>query len=197
MYIYNADGVFRQAAVSSNFSDMRNLIIYFLILASFSANGQEITFGDSAIIKSIQSNCSIIYDTKDTTTFLLTKTSFYKTAIGGTYLIIDSYKKKITRIVAFTTTRDGLLGVEFYYWDSHIIMIYETMEYYGEDSPIGQIRNFKKIPYWESRFYVDNNKLVAQRHSGRKGIRMDYNAQTEIENSKKIFEFAKKNTSLN
>jgi hypothetical protein len=76
-------------------------------------------------------------------------------------------------------------------------MIYETMEYYGEDSPKEQIRNFKNIPYWESRFYVDNNKLVAQRHSGRKGIRMDYNAQTEIENSKKIFEFAKKNTSLN
>jgi hypothetical protein len=183
--------------VGSNFSDMRNLITYFLILTFFCANGQEITFGDTAIIKSIQSKCSIIYDTKDTTTFLLTKTSFYKTAISGTNLIIDSYKKKINRIVAFTTTQDGLLGIEFYYWDSRIIMIYETMEYYGEDSPKGQIRNFKNIPYWESRFYIDNNKLVAQRHSGRKGIQMDYNAQTEIANSKKIFEFVKKNTSLN
>jgi hypothetical protein len=185
------------STIGSNFSDMRSLITYSLIITFFSATGQEITFGDTAMIKRIQSECSIIYDTKDTTTFLLTKAIFNKNAIGGTNLIINSYKKKIIRIVAFTTTQDGLLGVEFYYWDSRIIMIYETMEYYWEDSPKGQIRNFKNIPYWESRFYVDNNKLVAQRHSGRKGIRTDYNAQAEIENSKKIFEFAKKHTSLN
>ena len=176
---------------------MRYIITYFLFLTFFCTNGQEITFGDTSMIKSIQSKCSTIYDTKDTTTFLMTKTIFSKNAIGATNLIIDSYKKKITRIVAVTTMQEGQLGVEFYYWDSQIIMIYETMEYYEEISPKGQIRNFKNIPYWESRFYIDNNKSVAQRLSGRKGIRMGYNAQTEIENSKKVFRFVKKHTSFN
>jgi len=176
---------------------MKNLINCILILASSCVYGQEIIFGDTAIIRNTQSKCSIIYDTKDTTVFLLTKATLFKNAISGTNLIVDSYKKKITRIVAFTTTQNGLLGVEFYYWDNRIIMIYETMEYYEEDSPKGQIRNFKNIPYWESRFYIDNNKLVAHRHSGRKGIRKDYNAQIEIENSNQIFEFIKEHTSFN
>lgn len=76
-------------------------------------------------------------------------------------------------------------------------MIYETMEYYEGDSPQGQIRNFKNIPYWESRFYIYNNKLVAHRYSGRKGIGNDYSAQKEIEDSKKILEFVKQHTTLN
>jgi hypothetical protein len=182
--------------VGSYFTGMRNRITYFLILIISYANSQEIIFGDTAMMKSIQRKCSIIYDTKDTTNFLLTKTVFYKNAIGGTEFIINSYKKKINRIVAFSTTQGGLLGVEFYYWDDRIIMIYETMQYYSEDSPKGQIRNFKNIPYWESRYYLNNNKLVAQQHSGRKGIRMNYTAQAALEKSKKIFEFAKKNFTL-
>ncbi len=175
---------------------MKNLTSCILILVSFYGYGQEITVGDTTMIREIQRKCSKIYDTKDSTIFLLTKSTFYKNAESGTNIIVDSYKGKINRIVAFTTTRTGLLGVEFYFWDSQIIMIYETMEYYDEDSPKGQIRNFKNIPYWESRFYINNNKLVAHRHSGRKGMGIDYKAQIEIGNSKDIFEFVKEQTSL-
>ncbi len=175
---------------------MRNLTSCILILVSFNAFGQEITVGDTTMIREIQRKCSIIYDTKDSTIFLLTKSTFYKNAESGTNIVVNSYKGKINRIVTFTTTRTGLLGVEFYFWESQVIMIYETMEYYDEDSPKGQIRNFKNIPYWESRFYINNNKIVAHRHSGRKGIGIDYTAQIEIDNSKDIFEFVKEQTSL-
>jgi hypothetical protein len=165
-------------------------------LISICGYGQEITFGDTTEIREIQRKCSKIYDTNDSTIFLLTKVTFYRKAKGGTNIIAYSYKNRINRIVAFTTTRKGLQGVEFYFWDSNIIMIYETMEYYDVDSPKGQIRNFKNIPYWESRFYINNSKLVAHSHSGRKGIGIGYKALIEIENSKNIFRFVKKQTSL-
>ena len=176
---------------------MKNLIASLLILASVRAASQEMVFGDTAMIRSIQTKCSTIYDRKDSTTFLLTRVLFSDEATGGTNLSVDSYKKKISRIVAFTTTSKGLLGVEFYYWGSSIIMIYETMEYFEEDSPKGQIRNFRNIPYWESRFYFANNKLVGHKHTGRMGIGSNYQALKEIGNAKKVFEFVREHTSLN
>jgi hypothetical protein len=175
---------------------MKKLVSCILILLSLFCYSQEISFGDTAMIREIKKKCSLIYETKDSTIFLLTKSNFHQNAASGTNIIIDSYQGKITRIVAYTTTVKGLSEVEYYYWDSQLIMIYKTMEYYEEESPIGQNKNFRNIPYWESRFYIDKDELVAHKHSGRKGIGIAYKAKTESAHSKKIFEFVKRKTSL-
>jgi hypothetical protein len=170
---------------------MKYLTSCILFLVSICCFSQEVSYGDTTKIREIQSKCSKIYDNKDTTLFLLTKSVFFNNTIGGTNIIAYSFKKQINRIVAFTTVPTGLQAVEFYFWDNQIIMIYETMEYFDADSPEGQIKNFKNIPYWESRFYISNDKLVAHKHSGRKGIGFDYKALEEIGNSKKILRFVK------
>ena len=106
--------------------------------------------------------------------------------------MVYSNKGLVNRIVLSTNTKEGTLAIELYYWDGDLAMIYETLEYYQEQSPAGQIKNFKGLPYWESRFYFRGNKLIAHKHSGRRMIGNNYTGKPEIEDSERIREFVDK-----
>ena len=131
-----------------------------LLLMCHVAYGQEKVFGDTTVMRNIRAFTSTIYDLKDTTYFFLTKEKFFDNALAGTNIVAYEFKNSINRIVAFTTKNEGLLSAEYYYLNDTVLMIYESFEYYSEASPAKQEKNFKGLPFWESRFFLANGKLA-------------------------------------
>ncbi|HEX5170626.1 MAG TPA: hypothetical protein VFW11_15725 [Cyclobacteriaceae bacterium] len=167
------------------------LFIAVIITAYFYGYGQENIFGDTALISDIQAKCSSLYNTQDKTDFFVTKKKFYKHQVSGTNIVAYSKKGNLFRIVVNTYVRDGQLSGEYFYWENSLIMIYETLEYYAESSPEGQVKNFMGIPFWETRFYFDDSKIVAHKHTGRRDVGKDYSGGNEMAESNNILNFVK------
>jgi hypothetical protein len=169
---------------------MRIQIILLLIICHV-AKGQEKVFGDTTIMKNIQASAAAIYESKDTTYYFLTKEKLFDDAICGTNIVAYGFNDAINRIVAFTDLNEGLLAAEYYYRNDSVLMIYKSFEFYKESSPPNQEKNFKKLPFWESRFYFSNGQLAGHKHTGRPNIANKFNGVSEIKDANKIFEYVK------
>jgi hypothetical protein len=173
---------------------MKLYVVVVFICLTHHAKSQEIVFGDTNIIKDIQNKCSIIYESKDQTNFIVTRKRIFKGATSGTNIYSFSYMGNINRIVASTTMDNGIYAAEFYYLQEGLILIYESFEFYEESAPANQPTNFKGIPFWESRFYFQDG-LVAHKCTGREVIGADYTAAREMKPAKAILEFVKSRSS--
>ncbi len=145
----------------------RSVILLTLILLSTVSNGQELVFGDSTVVNSIKSKTSKIYESKDKTSFYLTKKRLRKVKTYGTNIIAHSKKDTINRIIAISMTQKGQLGTEWYYWNNELIYVYESFEYFEEQEKNCKWKNFKNLCAWESRYYFVNEKLEYQKHKGK------------------------------
>lgn len=145
---------------------LRCAILIFFHSCFFLSYAQEIAVGDSSVVSSIQRKTSFIYDSKDSTMFLLTKQSLQKIKSCGTSIVVYLKNNSINQIVTSATTLQGILSAEYYFDQEQLIFSYLSFEYFDEVKTIVTRKNFKGARSWESRYYFSNEQIQYQTHSG-------------------------------
>ena len=153
---------------------------------------QEVSFGDANVGDEIKKKTSGIYKNKDKTKFLLTKKKFQKGFTCGMEIIAYSKDNKFNRLIAKTCTKNGRMGIEFYFENDKLIHSYQTFEFYNEKAGKGSWKNFKGLMAWESRYYFKQGELAFHRHKGRSDISADSKGEKIKNLALKVFDFVRK-----
>ena len=138
----------------------------FLFFIPITGLGQGLMAGDSSIVKVTQPKLSAIYDTKDTTLFFLTKRSFIDQPVCAANIVCYIKNDTPNRIVVNYTLDDGILSKEFWIDEGKLIFCYITEEYFDGYAKKAGWKNFKHLQAYESRYYLDNEKIVYEKHHG-------------------------------
>lgn len=135
---------------------------------------QSFTSGDSSIVNTTNQYLASIYGTQDTTICYLSRQQLIKIPSYGSKLFFDLKDHGIQRIGISSFTNKGELSEEYWFKNDQLIFVYQTLEYFEESRPLGYIRNFKGLVYWESRFYLEKDRLVFEKTTGIKDQGLKY-----------------------
>jgi hypothetical protein len=169
---------------------MRNIILIIILTFNVcSIKGQEIVYGDSTIVEKIKTQTSWIYENKDETYFLLTNQQLQEESTNGISTTAHSKSGDINRIVTISFTENGQLSAEWYFYDNKLVFVYQSFEYFNEVEQKSDWRNFKDLWGWESRYYFTNEELKYQKHKGCQNIEEKFNANSILNDAKKILNY--------
>jgi len=169
---------------------MRNTILIILLAVNIcNITGQDIIYGDSAIVEKIKTKTSRIYENSDKTYFLLTNRQLQEENTHGTSITAHSKDGDINRIITISYTEEGQLSAEWYFYDNKLIFTYQSFEYFNEVEHKSDWKNFKGLWGWESRYYFTNEELKYHKHKGRKNIKEKLNTNDISNDAKKILNY--------
>jgi len=174
--------------------NFRHTIFLLTLITHLTSIAQEQVYGDSGVVKYIKEKTSKIYETKDKTHFLLTKKRLLEDKTFGTNIIAYSMKGKINRIIAISTTKKGILSSEYYFENNQLIYNYETFEYFDKYGGERKWKNFKNLPAWESKYYIDHDNVKYQRQKGLELIRDSKKLNRKINDGYSLFRYVSKST---
>ncbi|MCW5911538.1 MAG: hypothetical protein KIT62_10710 [Cyclobacteriaceae bacterium] len=138
----------------------------FILAFPFMVNGQELSPGDSAIVKEIKAKTSQIYENSVKPNFYLTNQKLQSDKNFGLSLVAFKINDAVSRVISSCFTKQGQLSTEYFFDDGKVIFIYQTFEYFDKYSAKGTWKNFKGLTGWECRFYYLDDKLVHYEQNG-------------------------------
>jgi hypothetical protein len=137
---------------------------FYLVTTSLIA--QSFISGDSSIANNTNRYLASIYGTQDTTIYYLSRRRLIKIPSYGSKLFFDLKDHSIQRIGISSMTGKGELSEEYWFKNNQLIFVYQTLEYFNESGALSNNRNFKGLVYWETRFYLEKNRLVFEKTTG-------------------------------
>lgn len=158
--------------------------ILFLFLGTTSVIGQNHSSGDSTLVESTREIRSIIYNEFRTPSFFLTKQTFGVKNSTGSDILSYSKQGEVGRIFLKAHTKYGTIGIEYYFSGNDLIYVFEAFEYFNEYKTMGSWKNFKGLSSWESKYYIIDNEVKFQMHTGKASE--DINTELIIKNAYNI-----------
>lgn len=156
--------------------------VLLLILASFATTnalkaqdaGERHVAGDSTLKHVMAPQVRAIYDRQSQWVFGLTRENIVRIeGATATEFRAAQAEGSFHRIIATVWTTQGKYAAEYYLSDDTPIYVYEAFEYFEEAAPIEAWRNFKGLPGWERRSYLNDNAVGYIESSGRPSFNSD------------------------
>lgn len=175
-----------------NYFHTEKIIVPFCILLTcLSAAAQEASVGDSSVVSGISAYLRSVYDTQDTTFEFVTNKQFKKIKTTGSKIRVEKKKGQILRIAIISFVSKGDFAEEYWFKDDQLVFVYQTFSYFEEVPSLTKAINFTGSRFWETRYYLEAEKLKFQKSTGTKEKELTY-AEADLLNQKeKLLKYLK------